>query len=810
MNKLERSGDIVAALELVTELIRRVENTDPDLARIYRRTEARLLLLLEGSHRWHGQGVAIVEGSGLFQTGAESLSPTRAAPLVSLVVPCFNAEKFLQATLESIRSQTYGRFECILVDDFSKDSSASMAKAMAQSDKRFRFYQHRANGGLAASRNSGLRLARGELVAFLDSDDLLAPESIANRVAALAPLMGHGAVAGSYDFSETIAEDHSGPIKAVRLSGKPHFVDFVSTRGDCPFNANQPLIKRNVLVEMGGFPEEYPQAEDWRLWSKVLRAGYVFVSAPTIGSGYRQTSGSMIRRAPLLHVERSRGNFFRAHAPQGGDTDPVEVAYEDGFYAAAIFDKEWGYYFAQHHFTTRVFNFIGIELARLDELQVKPDYEGLRDIVLMHIPDFYSCVSGYSGKNLLGWLENGFKRYYGVTVLDEGLAQRFSRAARCLIGCVFDGVDVKAIGGRILATRRLERLPDEVVDLVFVPHKKYHTRSFELLIPKLRAAGLTFRFVDISVPYRDEEAFDPSLAEHFMSYNEFVFSRVLPKVIVCMNDWDTVVKPLVKHANSCGIPTVGIVEGVQDFLDSDTGRKRSPYREVANVFLPGNFDRKYFPETGQTLWVTGVQRLDGLGSHKESRARANRGPVVKVVVNVNFSYGVMTDRRADWLSDIQSACNECGFEMIVSQHPQDQGDLSSYNVSDRGLYDLLVDCDVLISRFSGAILESLVIGCPVVYYNGHGELVDKFFDPLGGFHAANDKRSLVSALRAAVADDPAPGTFLEQHCDITPDETRTSVDKSVDALQAIVARSTFNVEEGIRFKGLLGARLLTG
>lgn len=803
VDELERAGDIAGALELNNELMRL--SVAPALATIYRRNEQRLLEKAAIPERWALLGHALVEHS---VPPPDLLPPGYSAkpPLVSLVVPCYNAEEHLPATLDSIRAQTYAHFECILVDDFSTDSTLTIARDISRKDNRFRFYHHRANGGLAASRNSGIRLSRGEFVAFLDADDLLAPRSLSNRVAVLSRFRESDTVAGSFDFSKTIGDKFAGTIEDFPVAGRAEFIDFVSSQGNCPFNANQPMLKRSVLVSMGGFPEEYRQAEDWRLWSKILRTGHMFVSSPAIGSGYRQTANSMIRRNPLLHVEQSKRSFFRAHAAHGTDRSPVEIAYEELYQGAPLFEEEWGKYYSEQKFISRVFEFIGIELGRLDENGLPVQHQELRDLLLRLLPDFYTCVAGYTGKELNARLEYGFRRYYGVNSLDAAASKRFRRAANRLLGCIFEGVEWHEIGSthKLLPVRKIRARPSRVVDVVFFPHKKYHTFSFELLIPRLRAAGLSFYFVDSSVPYRDEGAYDPALAEHFVTYNEFVLSRVVPRSIVCMNDWDSVVKPVVKHANSCGVPTVGIVEGVQDFLDMDTGRKRNPYREVTNVFLPGAFDRKYFQNSGQTLWVTGVQRLDGLAKYAAARATTKRGSRRKVVANVNFSYGVMTDRRLQWIADVQSACDRVGFELVVSQHPQDDGDLTAYNVSDRPLYDLLVDCDIFVSRFSGAILESLVIGCPVVYYNGHGELVDKFHDSLGDYRIANDSQSLVGALVAAIDDVPVPGPFLKQHCDINQGDSRTSIDKTIDALVALLNGATFDLKAGRRFKRLLG------
>ncbi|GAB2751224.1 glycosyltransferase family 2 protein [Kitasatospora kifunensis] len=98
------------------------------------------------------------------------------APRLSVVVPIYNVERYLQECLDSIAAQTYRDFECVMVDDGSKDTSAAIAKAYAAKDARFRLVQQE-NKGLGAARNTGWRhLTEGsEYLAFVDSDDSLPP-----------------------------------------------------------------------------------------------------------------------------------------------------------------------------------------------------------------------------------------------------------------------------------------------------------------------------------------------------------------------------------------------------------------------------------------------------------------------------------------------------------------------------------------------------------------------------------------------------------------------------------------------------------
>lgn len=100
------------------------------------------------------------------------------APFFSVVVPVHNRADTIGPTLESVRTQTWRDFECIVVDDGSDDGKALLERVHALADPRFR-YVHRTNGGGGAARNTGIAAARGRFIAFLDSDDLFAPHKLA-------------------------------------------------------------------------------------------------------------------------------------------------------------------------------------------------------------------------------------------------------------------------------------------------------------------------------------------------------------------------------------------------------------------------------------------------------------------------------------------------------------------------------------------------------------------------------------------------------------------------------------------------------
>ena len=99
-------------------------------------------------------------------------------PLVSIITPVYNAEKFLSETIKSIQSQTYKNWELLLVDDCSKDNSAKIIEEFKISDNRIKYIKLEKNSGASVSRNTGIKNAKGRFIAFVDSDDIWKPEKL--------------------------------------------------------------------------------------------------------------------------------------------------------------------------------------------------------------------------------------------------------------------------------------------------------------------------------------------------------------------------------------------------------------------------------------------------------------------------------------------------------------------------------------------------------------------------------------------------------------------------------------------------------
>lgn len=213
--------------------------------------------------------------------------------VVSVLVPAYNAEKWLRPTLKSACSQTLQAIEIIVVDDGSTDGTAALIEEQAAVDPRIRLIRQE-NGGVGAARNTAIRAARGKYLAPLDADDVWFPDKLELQVRAMEERgEGTGLV---YCWSEKI--DRSGrritnsfPFeiegKVVRSLVLRNFIG----------NASSPLFRASVLKEVGLYLTREEQGgvqgcEDWDLSLRVSEHGRVAAVRKTL-VGYRQVEGCM-------------------------------------------------------------------------------------------------------------------------------------------------------------------------------------------------------------------------------------------------------------------------------------------------------------------------------------------------------------------------------------------------------------------------------------------------------------------------------------------------------------------------------------
>jgi glycosyltransferase involved in cell wall biosynthesis len=212
-------------------------------------------------------------------------------PLVSVVIPAYNADRFLRRSVASVLGQSVSDLECIVVDDGSTDGTASLAERLCGSDLRVR-YVWKPNGGSASARNAGFMIARGEWIQFLDADDLMFPDKLRADLAAVADSDDCTDAVVYSDF-EFAVERRGRVIESRNMVFEPtceeELLDLVTGwrfTDDLPFNADNLLYHRTVL-ESRRFNEELDILEDHEFFIRMLTSGVRFVHSPGLGVSVR-------------------------------------------------------------------------------------------------------------------------------------------------------------------------------------------------------------------------------------------------------------------------------------------------------------------------------------------------------------------------------------------------------------------------------------------------------------------------------------------------------------------------------------------
>jgi len=206
--------------------------------------------------------------------------------LVSVIMPAFNAENFIEIAVESVIAQTYSNWELFIIDDASTDATFSKAEKLAKQDSRIKILQNQKNSGTGVSRNKGIKAAQGDFIAFLDADDQWKPKKLEIQ---LETMQEQDA---SVCFSSYLQMDEIG-------NSRDEIIEAL------PILTYQKLLKSNYLGNLTGiysvkklgkiYAPKIRKRQDWALWLEAVKK-----SGPAIGiqqclAKYRIRKGSISR-----------------------------------------------------------------------------------------------------------------------------------------------------------------------------------------------------------------------------------------------------------------------------------------------------------------------------------------------------------------------------------------------------------------------------------------------------------------------------------------------------------------------------------
>lgn len=219
------------------------------------------------------------------------------APRISVLMTAYNAEEFLRGSVQSILAQSFSDFEFIIINDGSTDSTGEILHRFSQQDPRIKLL-HQDRTGLTRSLNHGLRLCSGDLVARMDADDISHPARLAKQLAFMDAHPGTSVLGCRYRMissggkalgysPKALAREHEAMWRLPLGSTLPH---------------PGVILRREAILQAGGYDEQRQHAEDYDLWCRLVQAGHHITNLPDCLLDYRTHP----MQVSSIHSDRQR------------------------------------------------------------------------------------------------------------------------------------------------------------------------------------------------------------------------------------------------------------------------------------------------------------------------------------------------------------------------------------------------------------------------------------------------------------------------------------------------------------------------
>lgn len=199
-------------------------------------------------------------------------------PLVSVITPVYNGEKYVAETIKSVLEQTYKNFELVIVDDASTDDTVRIISEFKKKDSRIRLIKLESNQGAAVARNTAIENSNGQFIAFLDSDDLWLPEKLEKQL----NYMLDNDIAFSFTKYVRIKEDGT---LTKNVSKAPEKVTYTDLMKHCVIGCLTVMINRNKVQDLQ--MENIRTRQDYALWLKITKTGLKAYGFPEVLAKYR-------------------------------------------------------------------------------------------------------------------------------------------------------------------------------------------------------------------------------------------------------------------------------------------------------------------------------------------------------------------------------------------------------------------------------------------------------------------------------------------------------------------------------------------
>ncbi|WP_372638274.1 glycosyltransferase family 2 protein, partial [Cohnella sp.] len=221
--------------------------------------------------------------------------------LVSVVIPIYNGQRYIEETVRKVLDQTYSEIEIICIIDGTNDESGSILRRFG--DPRIEILEQE-NRGATYTRNRGLSLAKGEFILFLDQDDVIHPEFIERTVREIVRTGSTGVAVNGH-----LIDAQGRRIRRMYRIHKPKLTLRSLLKGNQMYTSSQVLLRRDKLAKIGSFDVQADQADDWDMWIRHARNGKLtFLDLDLIGYRMHDANQSLnvdkMLRSELHIVER--------------------------------------------------------------------------------------------------------------------------------------------------------------------------------------------------------------------------------------------------------------------------------------------------------------------------------------------------------------------------------------------------------------------------------------------------------------------------------------------------------------------------
>jgi len=237
----------------------------------------------------------------------------------TVIIPLYNKEKHIKRAIQSVLTQTYQKFELILVDDGSTDSGLKIVSEIY--DKRLKIIK-KENGGVSSARNKGIENATYDYIAFLDADDSWYPNFLSSIYEMIKSYPKAGAYCTAYEFEKNENEIKTANINVEIKKGTYEVVDYFKGALKKPLiSASSVVIKKKVFEEIGSFSEKLSRGEDLDMWIRVALNYNVIFLNDVLATYYLNATNRSVSRKGIYNISiMSKAESILEQEQKNGNT----------------------------------------------------------------------------------------------------------------------------------------------------------------------------------------------------------------------------------------------------------------------------------------------------------------------------------------------------------------------------------------------------------------------------------------------------------------------------------------------------------